>query len=99
MVARDILLAREFGRVHIAHVSSAASVRLIRQAKKDKIGISAETCPHYFSLTESAVREYDTNAKVNPPLKSSADVEEVIRGLKDGTLDAIATDQDRKSTR
>ena len=92
MVARDILLAREFGRVHIAHVSSAASVRLIRQAKKDKIGISAETCPHYFSLTESAVREYDTNAKVTPPLKSSADVEEVIRGLKDGTLDAIATD-------
>jgi dihydroorotase len=92
MVAREIMLAREFGRIHIAHVSSAGSVRLIRQAKKDKIAISAETCPHYFTLTESAVRDYDTNAKVNPPLKTEEDMKEIMRGLKDGTLDAISTD-------
>lgn len=92
MVARDIMLAREFGRVHIAHVSAAGSVRLIRQAKKDKINVSAETCPHYFSLTEEAVRNYDTNCKVNPPLRTKEDVAEVIKGLQDGTIDAIATD-------
>lgn len=92
MVARDIMLAREYGRIHIAHVSSANSVKLIRQAKKERISISCETCPHYFSLTEEAVRKYDTNAKVNPPLKSQADVREIIRGLRDGTIDAIATD-------
>jgi dihydroorotase len=92
MVARDIMLAREYGRVHIAHVSSARSVDLIRQAKKRGIPVTAETCPHYFSLTEEAVREYDTNAKVNPPLKGAADVKAIIKGLKDGTIDAIATD-------
>ena len=92
MVARDLLLAREFGRVHIAHVSSAGSVRLIRQAKKDKINISAETCPHYFALTEESVRNYDTNCKVNPPLRTKSDLAEVLQGLKDGTIDAIATD-------
>jgi dihydroorotase len=92
MVARDIMLAREYGKIHIAHVSSANTVRLIRQAKKEKIPVTCETCPHYFSLTEEAIRHYDTNAKVNPPLKSPADVREVVRGLKDGTIDAIATD-------
>lgn len=92
MVARDLLLAREFGRVHIAHVSSAGSVRLIRQAKKDKLNISAETCPHYFTLTEEAVRNYDTNCKVNPPLRTKSDLAEVLQGLQDGTIDAIATD-------
>jgi dihydroorotase len=92
MVARDIMLAREFGRVHIAHVSAAGSVRLVRQAKKDKIDVSAETCPHYFTLTEEAVRNYDTNCKVNPPLRSKSDLAEVLQGLKDGTIDAIATD-------
>jgi dihydroorotase len=92
MVARDIMLAREYGRVHIAHVSSARSVELIRQAKKKGIPVTCETCPHYFALTEEAVREYDTNAKVNPPLKSRADVKAVVRGLKDGTIDVIATD-------
>lgn len=92
MVARDIMLAREYGRIHLAHVSSANSVKLIRQAKKERIPISCETCPHYFSLTEDAVRNYDTNAKVNPPLKSQADVREIVRGLRDGTIDAIATD-------
>ena len=92
MVARDIRLAREYGRVHIAHVSSAKSVELIRQAKRKGIPVTCETCPHYFSLTEEAAKEYDTNAKVNPPLKSKEDVKAVIRGLKDGTIDAIATD-------
>lgn len=92
MVARDIMLAREYGKIHIAHVSSANSVKLIRQAKREKIPVTCETCPHYFSLTEEAIRHYDTNAKVNPPLKSPADVREVVRGLKDGTIDAIATD-------
>jgi dihydroorotase len=92
MVARDIMLAREFGRVHIAHLSSAGSVRLVRQAKKDKIAVSAETCPHYFTLTEEAVRNYDTNCKVNPPLRTKSDLAEVLQGLKDGTIDAIATD-------
>jgi dihydroorotase len=92
MVARDIMLAREYGRVHIAHVSSARSVKLIRQAKREGIPVTCETCPHYFTLTEEAVGEYDTNAKVNPPLKSAADVREIIKGLKDGTIDVIATD-------
>ncbi|MDD5382277.1 MAG: dihydroorotase [Candidatus Margulisbacteria bacterium] len=92
IVARDILLAKKFGPVHIAHVSSAGSVELIRQAKKRGAPVTCETCPHYFSLTEEAVRNYDTNAKVNPPLKSTADVQAVIRGLKDGTIDVIATD-------
>ncbi len=92
MVARDLMLAAEFGRVHIAHVSSARSVELIRQAKRKGWPVSAETCPHYFSLTEAAVSGYDTNAKVNPPLKSKKDLQAIIRGLADGTIDAIATD-------
>lgn len=92
MVARDIMLAREFGRVHIAHVSSANSVRLIRQAKKEKAPVTCETAPHYFALTEAAVQDYNTNAKVNPPLKTAADVKEIIKGLRDGTIDVIATD-------
>jgi len=92
MVGRDILLAREYGRVHIAHVSSANSVKLIRRAKREGLPVTAETCPHYFALTEEAARNYDTNAKVNPPLKTAADVREVLRGLKDGTIDAIVTD-------
>ena len=92
MVARDIMLAREYGKVHIAHVSSAGSVKLLRQAKREGVPISCETCPHYFALTEEAVRDYDTNAKVNPPLRSDSDVAAVIKGLKDGTIDVIATD-------
>ncbi|MBU0672116.1 MAG: dihydroorotase [Candidatus Margulisbacteria bacterium] len=92
MVARDTMLAAEFGQVHIAHVSSANSVELIRRAKRRGVPVTCETCPHYFSLTESAVKEYDTNAKVNPPLKTPKDLKAVIRGLRDGTIDAIATD-------
>ncbi|MEE8637858.1 MAG: dihydroorotase [Candidatus Margulisiibacteriota bacterium] len=92
MVARDIRLAQEYGRVHIAHISSARSVELIRQAKRKGIPLTCETCPHYFSLTEEAIMEYDTNAKVNPPLKAKEDVKAVMRGLKDGTIDCIVTD-------
>ncbi|MCL5024129.1 MAG: dihydroorotase [Nitrospirae bacterium] len=93
MVARDVILAElTRGRLHIAHVSTEGSVRLIRRAKERGIAVTAETCPHYFSVTEDAVRDYDTNAKVNPPLRTGKDVEAVKEGLRDGTIDAIATD-------
>ncbi|MBZ0157910.1 MAG: dihydroorotase [Alphaproteobacteria bacterium] len=93
MVARDILLAEMTGgRLHIAHVSTEGSVRLIRQAKERGVQVTAETCPHYFSVTEEAVRGYSTNAKVNPPLRTQKDVAAIKEGLRDGTLDVIATD-------
>lgn len=92
MVARDLILAREFGRIHFAHLSTAGAVRLLRDAKKQKIFVTAETCPHYFSLTEEAIRNYNTNAKVNPPLRCQEDLAEIIQGLEDGTIDVIATD-------
>lgn len=93
MIARDIMLARlTGGRLHIAHVSTRRGVELIRKAKEDGIGVTAETCPHYFTLTEGAVNGYNTNAKVNPPLRTEEDVAAVIEGLKDGTIDVIATD-------
>ncbi len=93
MVARDIILAElTGGRLHIAHVSTEGSVRLIRQAKERGVNVTAETCPHYFTITEDSVKGYNTNAKVNPPLRTQKDVEAIIKGLKDGTIDAIATD-------
>ncbi|MFA4966904.1 MAG: dihydroorotase [Candidatus Margulisiibacteriota bacterium] len=92
MVMRDIMLAKEFGKVHIAHVSTAKSVDLIRRAKAEGINVTCETCPHYFSLTEEEVEGFNTNAKVNPPLRGEKDLEAVIGGLKDGTIDVIATD-------
>ena len=93
MVARDIILGElTGGRLHIAHVSTEGSVRLIRQAKERGIRVTAETCPHYFSLTEEAVREYNTDAKVTPPLRTRRDVDAIRQGLKDGTIDVIATD-------
>ncbi|MEK6673316.1 MAG: dihydroorotase [Nitrospirota bacterium] len=93
MVARDIALAGlTRGRLHIAHVSTEGSVRLIRLAKEAGIAVTAETCPHYFSITEAAVKGYNTNAKVNPPLRTEKDVEAIKDGLKDGIIDAIATD-------
>ncbi|MBU0687011.1 MAG: dihydroorotase [Candidatus Margulisbacteria bacterium] len=91
-VARDVGLAKEFGTLHVAHVSTAQSVKTIRDAKKQKVKVTCETAPHYFSLTEEAVKGYDTNAKVNPPLRTQADVEEIVAGLKDDTIDVIATD-------
>jgi dihydroorotase len=93
MVYRDIRLARLTGaRLHIAHVSTAGSVAIIREAKMSEIGITAETAPHYFTLTEDALEGYDTNAKVNPPLRSEWDRAAILEGLADGTLDAIACD-------
>jgi dihydroorotase len=93
MIMRDIELAQLTGsRVHIAHVSAKESVELIRQAKKKKINVTCETCPHYFTLTEEAVLGFNTNAKVNPPLRTKEDVEAIKKGLADGAIDAIATD-------
>jgi len=93
MVMRDIALARTTGvPVHIAHVSTAESVAAIRRAKADGIAVTAETAPHYFTLTDEAVEGYNTNAKMNPPLRTEADRQAVRDGLADGTLDVIATD-------
>ncbi len=93
MVFRDIHLAYLTGaRLHLAHVSTAGSVEIIRWAKRVGIEVSAETAPHYFHLTDEAVKGYDTNAKVNPPLRTAADVAAVKEALQDGTLDAIACD-------
>lgn len=93
MVMRDIALCELTGsRLHIAHVSTAESVRAIRDAKKRGAPVTAETAPHYFTLTEKAVESYDTHAKMNPPLRSREDREAILEGLADGTLDVIATD-------
>lgn len=92
MVERDISLAAEYGRIHIAHVSTAASVDMVRKAKQKGIPVTCETAPHYFALTEAAVEGYNTNAKMNPPLRSEKDAAAIIEGLKDGTIDAIASD-------
>ncbi|MFC1857780.1 dihydroorotase [Thermodesulfobacteriota bacterium] len=93
MVDRDIALCELAGHsIHIAHVSTAESVRHIREAKKRGVPVTAETAPHYFTLTEQAVAEYNTNAKMNPPLRSDEDRVAIIEGLTDGTIDAIATD-------
>jgi dihydroorotase len=93
MVARNIILSRLAGwPVHFCHVSAEGSVGLIRAAKKRGDRITAETCPHYFALTDEAVKGYDANAKVNPPLRSREHVEAVKAGLRDGTIDVIASD-------
>jgi dihydroorotase len=93
MVARDLLIAEYTGApIHIAHVSTAGAVRLIREAKARGVRVTAETAPHYFSLTDEAIRTFDTNAKVYPPLRGAEDVAAVRQGLHDGTIDLIATD-------
>ena len=93
MVAREIVLADATGTaVHIAHVSTRGSVDLIRDAKRRGVKVTCETCPHYFSLTEEACKGYNASAKMNPPLRTEADRLAIIAGLKDGTIDAIATD-------
>ncbi|RLB08994.1 MAG: dihydroorotase [Deltaproteobacteria bacterium] len=92
-VFRDIALAElTGGKLHIAHVSTAGSVELIRRAKERGIPVTAETAPHYFTLTDDALSSYDTNFKMNPPLREKKDVEAIKEGLADGTIDAIATD-------
>jgi dihydroorotase len=93
MVMRDIALAALTGApVHIAHVSTRESVDAIRRAKADGIAVTAETAPHYFMLTDAAVEGYNTNAKMNPPLRSETDRQAIRQALADGTIDAIATD-------
>ncbi|MFH1854141.1 MAG: dihydroorotase [Candidatus Omnitrophota bacterium] len=92
-VERDIQLAERSGAaIHIAHVSCKESVEIIRKAKKIGIKVTAETAPHYFILDEEAVLDYNTNMKINPPLRHREDVEAIKQGLKDGTIDAIASD-------
>jgi len=93
MVMRDAMLAGETdSRVHIAHVSTADSVSIIRKAKEAGIKITAETCPQYFSLTEDEILTQGSLARVNPPLRTTDDIEAIIMGLADGTIDAIASD-------
>ncbi len=93
MVIRDILLARlTGGHVHLAHMSTKGSVELIRWGKDRGIRVTAEVCPHHLSLTEESVRGYETNAKMNPPLRTAKDVEALREAVKDGTIDLIATD-------
>ena len=93
MVARDAMLAEETGAaVHICHISTAKSVAIVRRYKRKGVQITCETCPQYFSLTEDEILTQGTMARVNPPLRTKADVEAIIEGLKDGTIDAIATD-------
>ena len=97
--AEDVIIAREISLaetldapVHICHVSTYSGVRMIRDAKKAGIKVTAETCPHYYSFTDEVVRTYDTNTKVNPPIREEIDKQAILEGLKDGTLDCIVTD-------
>ena len=93
IVERDIGLAELAGaRLHIAHVSTAESIEVIRQAKKRGARVTAEVTPHHLALKDEDLKTYDTNLKVNPPLSSAADVKALKQGLKDGTIDVIATD-------
>lgn len=97
--AEDIIIAREIALaesldvpVHICHVSTHSGVRLIRDAKKAGVKVTAETCPHYFAVTDEVITNFDTNTKVNPPIREEIDKQAVLEGLKDGTLDCIVTD-------
>ncbi len=93
MVSRDIELAELTGvKIHIQHITTLNSVEIIRQAKKKKIKVSCETCPQYFSLSDEAVRGYNTNTKINPPLRTEKDIKAIKKGLADGTIDCIASD-------
>ncbi len=93
IVMRDILMAEYTGgKVHIAHISTKRSVEMVREAKKRGVNVTAEATPHHFSLTDDSLKTYDTNMKMNPPLRTNEDVKAVIEGLKDGTLDCIASD-------
>lgn len=97
--AEDIIIARELALaesldvpVHICHVSTHSGVRLIRDAKKAGVKVTAETCPHYFAVTDEIITGFDTNTKVNPPIREEVDKQAILQGLKDGTLDCIVTD-------
>ena len=97
--AEDVIIAREISLaetldvpVHICHVSTYSGVRMIRDAKRAGIKVTAETCPHYYAFTDEIIRTYDTNTKVNPPIREEIDKQAILEGLKDGTLDCIVTD-------
>ena len=93
MIARDLLLNRTIGcRYHVQHISTAGSVELIREAKKRGQGVTAEVAPHHLLLTDESCRTYDTNFKMNPPLRTGADVAACLQGVKDGTIECLATD-------
>ena len=93
MISRDLLLNRTIGcRYHVQHVSTAGSVELIRRAKRDGLSVTAEVAPHHLLLTDESCRSYDTNFKMNPPLRTAMDVKACIEGIKDGTIDCLATD-------
>jgi len=93
MVSRDLTLAQMTrGKYHVAHLSTRRAVEMVREAKARGLKISAEATPHHFTLTDAAVADYDTNAKMNPPLRSADDVAALVEGIKDGTIDAIASD-------
>lgn len=98
-IAEDIIVSRDIqlleyvgGQLHIQHISSANAVEMVRKAKDKGLNISAEATPHHFSLTDKVIESFDPNFKMNPPLRSEKDIEAIIKGLKDGTIDAIATD-------
>jgi dihydroorotase len=94
MIERDLLLNRTIGcRYHVQHISTAWSVELVRRAKRDgQKWVTAEVTPHHLLLTDESCRTYDTNFKMNPPLRTAADVKACIEGIKDGTIDCLATD-------
>lgn len=93
IVIRDVLMAEYTGgRIHIAHISTKNAVELVREAKKKGINVTAEVTPHHFTLTDDAVKTYDTNTKMSPPLRHQEDVDAVVEGLMDGTIDCIASD-------
>src|SRR5580765_7293618 len=91
---RDILLAKETGaHIHIAHISTKGAIEAVRRAKNEGINVTCEVTPHHFTLTDKAVEGYDTNTKMSPPLRSEEHLEAILEAIKDGTIDAIATDQ------
>ena len=93
MIARDIMLAKLTGaKIHIAHVSTAGSVDIIKRAKEEGVSVTCETTPHHLTLTDESLCDYNTDYKVNPPLRSMEDIDRLFEGLKEGTIDAIATD-------
>jgi dihydroorotase len=93
IAARDIMIAKDTGgKLHLAHLSTAGSVEILKWAKKQGINVTAEATPHHFSLDDSSLQSYDTNFKMNPPLRSKEDVKAIKKALKDGTIDVIATD-------
>src|SRR4029453_8593513 len=92
MVSRDLILAEVTGgKYHVAHLSTRRAVKMVRAAKAQGMKITAEVTPHHFTLTDAAVAEYDTNAKMNPPLRSREDVDALRAGIADGTIDVIAS--------